>query len=744
MFNLKQQGIASIFVVLILLIGIVAGVVLIRNPQIFKSKAYENGQVIFVDDFKKTFPENITRNTFVHLEVKPPAWKSQPSEDYQYPVILRVSLDKSKLDKDAVCEITGDPLINCQEIAINNPIEKIYLSWVLPSKSGEYEIHTRFFSNQHNTKDLSAYIIYKDTSEVNFEIPAIFVGLQSFISSIFDFFRRVPGAAGINATALFISHVYSAGEQIITFSQAQQLGFNVDFTLSENGEIEFLYNQDQLSKLNIALEFFPESDTITGEPRLVILPKANPTDLEDTLQASLETALGETGGKLAGYIIKRGVTKIADTTGLKVIKSKIKISQENAAPLFKNIYKGSIPDIIGETERSLTPNRIEELLKEAVDNGLEITNTTEFTIVIIKNGKLRMNIRPNDMLKPETKLHELGHVQQFLEIIRAGVDLENIGDLPIAAREYGEIVSISLEKRFLEETNIAGSNDQAIAVKEFFLNYHLDNLEKAGYTVSDSVKSNINNLSPDTLRDLNKKIISYYFSAAVIGGASLTNMESCCSFIETDIEPTASNLPTLNPATKKCGTPPNPYPQCGAGSGSCRNHPDSINSNHTVLVTPAYNNACDLVYDCEDRGIIARECGNAAAPSASKTLTGWFCSGNSIFERYSDNSTKKSCQCGSNSGDCSGGTAATACRSKTPPSPYTEDAECYVPASEPALYLTGWKCASSSQMNKIYSNNSEYYDCVCGDGSTDCGNDPNTTCQPKDPTSPYTQDAECR
>ncbi|MFH0937597.1 MAG: hypothetical protein V1808_04905 [Candidatus Daviesbacteria bacterium] len=67
-------------------------------------------------------------------------------------------------------------------------------------------------------------------------------------------------------------------------------------------------------------------------------------------------------------------------------------------------------------------------------------------------------------------------------------------------------------------------------------------------------------------------------------------------------------------------------------------------------------------------------------PAPERTLTGWFCNGNSIYERYSDGSADFSCTCGSNSGDCSGGTGATGCRSKSPPPGYNSDAECYVPA----------------------------------------------------------------
>lgn len=43
--NLNQKGIAHLFVVLILLIGIIAGVYLVQHPQIFKPKAHEGNPV---------------------------------------------------------------------------------------------------------------------------------------------------------------------------------------------------------------------------------------------------------------------------------------------------------------------------------------------------------------------------------------------------------------------------------------------------------------------------------------------------------------------------------------------------------------------------------------------------------------------------------------------------------------------------------------------------------------------------
>ncbi len=339
-FKLNQSGIINFILLLILLAGIVAGVYLVQHPIIFKPKAqennqvYVNGQVGIIDNLRRSLSNNTTNNIFVYLDIKPPIWRNQSSEnDQQKTSFIRVSADKDKLDSDSDCEITGDPEMNCQEIIFDNTDDQLYLSWALPKKSGDYHIFVRFFSNQDHTQDSDVPITYKDSGEIGFEVPAVFIGIQSFVATIFDVFRKVPGTAAFNAAAVFISQVHTAGEQIITLSHAQQLGFNVDLTASENGEIEFLYDQDQLSKLDVSLEFFPDLDPITNEPRLQINPKANSSNQTELAQGTLEIVLGEVGGRLAGHLINTGVTKVADSKAVQTIKSKVKISpKENEAP----------------------------------------------------------------------------------------------------------------------------------------------------------------------------------------------------------------------------------------------------------------------------------------------------------------------------------------------------------------------------------------------------------------------------
>lgn len=334
----NQKGVAHILVTLILLAGIAGSVFLVKNPVIFKPQAEENspsyqgGLINVINNSKRPFPDNTADNIFVYLEIRPPAWDTQLSAGNQASeaeteatFFIRVSLDKSKLEPGSDCEITGDPETNCQELVIDNPDENLYLPWVLPQKSGDYQLFVKFFSNQNNTKDSDTPISYKDSGEIGFEVPAIFGGLQTFLSSIFDFFKKVPGTAAFNAVATFISQVNSVGEQVITLTHAQQLGFSVDLTTSEDGEIEFLYDEEQLSKLDISLDFFPDPDPLTNEPRIVIYPKANPSEQQQIAEGSFNIILGEVGGRLAGRLINTGAAKVTKSQAIQTIKSKVKI-----------------------------------------------------------------------------------------------------------------------------------------------------------------------------------------------------------------------------------------------------------------------------------------------------------------------------------------------------------------------------------------------------------------------------------
>jgi len=444
MVKFNQKGFAHILLILILLVGIIAGVYLVQHPILFKSKAFENGEVNFMDNGKRAFPNNTTDNIFVYLEIKPPSWEAQ-SGSYQYTTSLRVSLDKNKLEPESECSFiededyqniiqrankskdflgllaeklykngyapleslseyfpdiipkdlggiypdssqqnlkvkidqstlsrnireieagTGYPEANCQEVTLDKPTDTIYLSWVLPKKDGDNTIYVRFFSNKGNTKDVSGSVIYKDDSEISAAVPTILVGGQALATTLVEALRKIPGTAAFNAAAVFITRVQTAGEQIITLSQAKQLGFNFNFQPNKDGTIDFNYDQEQLSKLDISLEFFPDPDPLTGEPRLQVNPKANLTDQEDVLQGSLDIVAGEIGGRVIGNLINRGVTRAVETQAFKTVKSKVKIDLTD----FKNTVEQNV--FSSSDESALRETILSKLARQGKDTTM--------------------------------------------------------------------------------------------------------------------------------------------------------------------------------------------------------------------------------------------------------------------------------------------------------------------------------------------------------------------------------------
>ena len=54
----SQKGAAHIFLIFLLLVGLIAGVYLVKNPVVFKSRAYDSGEIKFVDTNKQSFKDN--------------------------------------------------------------------------------------------------------------------------------------------------------------------------------------------------------------------------------------------------------------------------------------------------------------------------------------------------------------------------------------------------------------------------------------------------------------------------------------------------------------------------------------------------------------------------------------------------------------------------------------------------------------------------------------------------------------
>lgn len=83
-----------------------------------------------------------------------------------------------------------------------------------------------------------------------------------------------------------------------------------------------------------------------------------------------------------------------------------------------------------------------------------------------------------------------------------------------------------------------------------------------------------------------------------------------------------------------CGSPPAPYPQCGAAAGSCVGAP--YPSNHTVIVTTTFDADCNKVYGCEDKGALPGQCGNPSTGKCTGSIS--YPGGNTCNSNYGNHS----------------------------------------------------------------------------------------------------------
>jgi hypothetical protein len=122
-------------------------------------------------------------------------------------------------------------------------------------------------------------------------------------------------------------------------------------------------------------------------------------------------------------------------------------SESRHDPL-QGIYNGEIPDVQDRVRQGIDEEEIINLWKESKENGVELTRTKKSTRVGFKNGKVVANLRPD--ISPEDALHELVHVQQYLESIRSGVPLNALEQsIPPVTRAIIEIEATDAELVYL-------------------------------------------------------------------------------------------------------------------------------------------------------------------------------------------------------------------------------------------------------------------------------------------------------
>lgn len=70
-----------------LLLGVVGGMYLVTHPQVFKSKASENGAVIILDGSGQQLENNTTTTPNIKLNIELPDWNSNPSQSFNFSLV---------------------------------------------------------------------------------------------------------------------------------------------------------------------------------------------------------------------------------------------------------------------------------------------------------------------------------------------------------------------------------------------------------------------------------------------------------------------------------------------------------------------------------------------------------------------------------------------------------------------------------------------------------------------------------
>lgn len=199
---------------------------------------------------------------------------------------IRVSQDQLAVSTNGSC--VDSPTVNpehyCIELTANpdNPEELKRISWTLPDQSGDYTIYANYISNK-GTSRITQTTIHYDKPSGSLVVPDFILGTagQAIISQVLGS-NKVPTGPVVGALIGFLDKVQESGEEIITVSQARQLGLDVNVAYDNDGTPYLDYDQFELLQMGISLDFQPGlgNDPRTNEPRIVVLPAPIPYYIE--------------------------------------------------------------------------------------------------------------------------------------------------------------------------------------------------------------------------------------------------------------------------------------------------------------------------------------------------------------------------------------------------------------------------------------------------------------------------------
>lgn len=284
---------------------------------------------------------------------------SSPSDASAYTQRIRISLNEASVNPNGDCDasiryldygVTQIPIPNdsyCKEIDGTDSDLLKKVSWVLPDRSGDYTIYVGFISNKGGFRETSTRIHYEKPPEIptsGVAFPAGLIAVQTFVGQVTNVLRTVPGTSVINGAIELISRVHESGEEIITVSQAKQVGLPIDIVTNAQGLPEISQDKNRILKIGLDIEYFPDPDPVTQEPRIVIYPAPVPLIEEEVSEVIIDTAVGETLGRTVAKIAKNAVNRYRGGKAGKAFNENTTVKTPNQAP--KPIKVTDISDLI--------------------------------------------------------------------------------------------------------------------------------------------------------------------------------------------------------------------------------------------------------------------------------------------------------------------------------------------------------------------------------------------------------------
>lgn len=343
---------------------------------------------------------------------------------------IRISLDPSAVKPDGICNDTivyqsvGQaqvPVPNnayCREInATDSDILK-RISWVLPENSGDYTIYVGFISNTGGFRTTTGQIRYNapsgdPTNGVAFS--AGLISVQVFLGQVSGVLRQVPGTSAINAGIELITRVHQTGEQIITLSQAKQIGIPIKLDYDADGLPELVLDKNTLASIGLSADFYPEPDPITNESRIILYPAPVPLIENETSEVLFETAVGESAGRALSKIAQSAVKRFRYGKSANAFNEQTVIDLPNKAPV--PIKNADITDlIVSNNPEAIGVKLNAKYLGEAGSFGWGYKSNTDGSFIkIYQRPPLQSDIYQKDFYAAKGGT---GEVAKFLGEIR--------------------------------------------------------------------------------------------------------------------------------------------------------------------------------------------------------------------------------------------------------------------------------------------------------------------------------------